>query len=304
MAVNKVTLQGTDWQDWANQLLTAHYGPTEYLRVPDKDSGDAGIEGFTVTCGHAYQSYGCEEPIGLRERLKKQQDKMTRDVKNFIDNRAILERLFGNTKISRWVLFVPFYDSKDLIAHATKKTQEVIAVNLSYVAHDFKVTICQESDFISEKERLFNNKVGVIDYKISDTSLSELSEWTTNNDSLVTTIDGKTAKLPTLNTEEKRLRFRDSVLRWYLQGQELLDSLKNESPSTYGLVLKVKSQRERYLVADSIAASSPENQFNSAVEKLFESLKTETIQLSTFSCETLAHEGVADWIIRCPFDPV
>lgn len=56
-------LTGEGWQNSANKLLATYYGPTEYQRVQDNDKGDAGIEGFTITSGHAYQAHGCEEPL-------------------------------------------------------------------------------------------------------------------------------------------------------------------------------------------------------------------------------------------------
>lgn len=304
MSANKIYLQGNDWQDWANQLLTVHYGPTEYSRVPDKQKGDAGVEGFTLTDGHVYQAYGCEEPISLKERFEKQRDKMTRDLKKFVDNRKLLEKLFGETKIKKWVLFVPVYDSKDLIAHAAKKTKEIKALNLPYVDTHFKVTVCEENDFTTEKEQILNNKSDQLDFEISEAGEEEIAAFCSDNDDFISVIDTKLAKLSTLQTNEKRLQFRNNVLRWYLQGQELLDSLKADSPSVFGTVLKIKSQRESYLVADSLAAKTSEEQFGLAINKLLDSFKSEAKQLSPSSAEGLAYEAVADWLIRCPFDPI
>ena len=36
-------LEGNAWQDFAEQLLVMHYGPTEYTPFPDT-MGDGGIE--------------------------------------------------------------------------------------------------------------------------------------------------------------------------------------------------------------------------------------------------------------------
>ena len=304
MTANKIHLQGNDWQDWANQLLTVHYGPTEYSRVPDKQKGDGGLEGFTLTDGHVYQAYGCEEPISLKDRFEKQRNKMTRDLKKFVENQALLEKLFGETKIKKWVLFVPVYDSKDLIAHAAKKTKEIKAFGLPYVDTQFNVTVCEEKDFATEKEQILNNKSDQLDFEIATAGDEAIAAFSSDNDHFIATIDKKIAKLSTLQTGEKRLGFRNSVLRWYLQGQELLDSLKVDSPSVFGTVLKIKSQRESYLVADSLAAKTSEEQFGLAINKLLDSLKSEAKQLSTSSAEALAHEAVADWLIRCPFDPI
>ena len=304
MSANKIYLQGKDWEDWANQLLSVHYGPAEYSRVPDKQQGDAGIEGFTLSDGHVYQAYGCEEPISVPARFIKQRDKMTRDLNKFVNNQASLEKLFGDTKIKKWILFVPKYDSKDILSHAAKKTKEIKLLKLPYVHSQFKVTVCDESDFATEKEQILNNKSDQLDFEIGETAETEIEAWTEENDDLVATIDEKLLRLTTLQTDAKRLQFRNSILQWYLQGQELLDSLRVDSPSVYGTVVKVKSQRESYLVADSLAAKTPEDQFGLAINKLLTSLRAEAKQLSESSAEGLAHEAVADWIIRCPFDPI
>jgi len=115
MVAHIARLSGDEWQEWANLLLSRHYGPTEYQKVPDNQKGDAGIEGFT-RCGRVYQAYGCEEPISTDERYTRQRDKLTADVGKFIRNKAILEKLFGSLKVIRWALFVPFYDSRELVA--------------------------------------------------------------------------------------------------------------------------------------------------------------------------------------------
>src|SRR4051794_1549092 len=110
-------LSGNDWQDWADQLLTRRYGPAQYQKIPAKDSGDAGIEGYSLS-GHAYQCYGCEEPVSTEERYNKQRDKMTDDLGKFVKNNTKLQGLLGTVAISRWCLFVPYFDSKKIVVHA------------------------------------------------------------------------------------------------------------------------------------------------------------------------------------------
>src|SRR5437588_2907309 len=135
-------LCGEEWQNWANKLLTCHYGPTNYQKVPDNDRGDSGIEGFTITEGHAYQAYGCEgEPLKTADRYEKHRDKVTEDINKFIQNQAILSKIFGLVKITRWVLFVPYFDSKEIVIHASKKTTEVLDAKLPYVSDTFRVSV-------------------------------------------------------------------------------------------------------------------------------------------------------------------
>jgi len=300
VAANLVRLQGDDWQDWANQLLTLHYGPTEYLRVPDKHKGDAGIEGFALNKGHVYQAYGCEEPISVAERYEKQRNKMTTDTKKFIDNKEVLAKLFGTKKISRWVLFVPLCDSKDLIIHANKKTAEIKKANLPYVAEDFEVTICDETDFAVERKQLIAVETNAISITV-DSADNQVEDWAEENDKLIEVVDEKVSKLKSLKTVDQRTEFRNKVIRWYIDGQDILDALKSNSPETYQAVINVKSRREKYLVASSLA-STPADQFKAAIAELQESLREDAKQLSKGSSEDLAYEAVADWMIRCPLD--
>ncbi|MCP4675918.1 MAG: hypothetical protein GY854_10515 [Deltaproteobacteria bacterium] len=226
---------------------------------------------------------------------------MTRDVKKFIDNRPFLTGLFGNTQIGRWVLFVPYCDSKDLITHASSKTTEVINANLPYVAAGFRVMVCDEDDFGVARQALLLAATTVIGVDVDDASPELIADWAEENDGLVATVDTKIAKLPSLSTVEQRRAFRNRVLKWYLEGQELLDSLRNY-PSTYEKIVSAKSHRENYLASAALSAGSPADEFNAALRQLLSTFQQEVKEVSGLSAEVLAHEAVADWLIRCPLD--
>jgi len=282
-------LCGEEWQRWANQLLICHYGPTEYQKVPDNDKGDAGIEGFTISEGHAYQAYGCEEPLSTTERYEKQRDKMTTDISKFINNRSALQKIFGTVRITRWALFVPYCDSKELIGHASKKTSEVLDKKLPYVGDTFRVVVCQEEDFCIARDQLIN------------AATTSVTDWISSNDSLAATLDDKLRKLPTLRNNEGRRRFHEAVLRWYLEGQQILEALRTY-PDVYEKTLKAKSHRENFLVMATVSGSSPQEILTSSIQDLLETLQREVRELHRFSAEALAHEAVADWLLRCPLD--
>lgn len=301
MAATVARLQGEDWQDWANQLLSHHYGPTEYQRVPDNDRGDAGLEGYTVSDGHAYQAYGCEEPLSTKKRYENQRNKMTRDVKKFIDNKDTLTRVFGTTRITRWVLFVPYCDSKEIVAHASTKTAEVLGANLPYVENGFQVMVCHEDDFREARQALLLVAATVLEVAVDEATPEQVTDWAASNDDLVATVDEKIAKLPSLISPAQRQAFRDTVLKWYLEGRELLDALRNY-PQTYEKIVRAKSHRENYLASAALAAGNPAQEFNNALEQLLTTFRQEVQEVSGLSAESLAHEAVADWLIRCPLD--
>lgn len=294
-------LSGEEWQRWANQLLIRHYGPTEYQRVQDNDKGDAGIEGFTVSGGHAYQAYGCEEPVSTTDRYEKQRAKMTTDIGKFINNRSILERMFGAVKITRWVLFVPYCDSKQIVVHASNKTAEVLAARLTYVAESFHVMVCQEDDFCIERDQLINAGTKTLQVNVDPATTEQVTNWVSCNDGLAATLDEKLRKLPTIRNDEHRWQFHQKVLQWYLEGQSILDALR-KYPDVYGRVLKAKSHRENFLVMATINGSTPQEILSSSIDGLRETLQREVRELHSFSAESLAHEAIADWLLRCPLD--
>lgn len=292
-------LCGEEWQRWANQLLTCHYGPTEYQKVPDNDKGDAGIEGFTISEGHAYQAYGCEEPLSTTERYAKQREKMTTDISKFIKNHAALQKILGTVRITRWALIVPYYDSKEILSHAAKKTAEVIDEKLPYVADKFRVVVCQEEDFYVARDQLI--RAGAKTLEIQAGAATSVASWIASNDSLAATLDTKLRKLPTLRNDEERRGFHDAVLRWYLEGQQILEALRTY-PEVYEKTLKAKSHRENFLVMATVSGSSPQEILTSSIQDLRQTLKNEVSELHSFSADKLAHEAVADWLLRCPLD--
>lgn len=302
MTPHKSLLFGEEWQDWANKLLTRHYGPMDYQKVPDNDRGDSGIEGFTITGGHAYQAYGCEgEPLRTTDRYQKQRDKMTQDIEKFINNRAVLQKIFGTVKITRWALFVPYYDSKEIVAHASKKTVEVIDAKLPYVADTFHVMICSEEDFVIERDQLINGGARTLQVNIDAATSEHVTEWTSSNDTLAATLDAKLRKLPTIRNDGERKRFHEKVLKWHLEGQAILETLRIY-PDTYEKVVNAKSHRENFLAMATVSGGTPQEILRSSIQGLLETLQREVRELHSFSAEALAHEAVADWLLRCPLD--
>lgn len=294
-------LSGEDWQHWANKLLACHYGPTEYQTVPDNDKGDAGIEGFTVSDGHVYQAYGCAEPLFTTERFEKQRDKMTRDIGKFIKNSSVFVKIFGTVKITRWVLFVPYYDSKELVAHASKKTAEVFAAQLPYVAESFRVMVCQEDDFPIERDQLINAGTKALQINHDSASLEQVTEWESSNIGLAKILDDKLRKLPTIRNNEERQRFREKVLKWYLEGQVILEILR-KYPDVFEKVSKAKSHRENFLEMAAVSGNNPQEMLSSSIQKLQETLQEQVRELHSISAESLAYGAVADWLLRCPLD--
>ena len=294
-------LEGDEWQIWADKLLKLHYGPGEYQSVPDTDRGDAGIEGFTISTGHAYQAYGPEgEPLSVPVRFERHRNKITTDINKFINNKQLFEKIFGNTKISRWILLVPVSSSKEILKHASKKTEEVLTANLPYVTKDFRVFIEDESFFSIERDKLLNANVGAIHLAEPDICEEDMMGWIDKNDTLVATIDDKLSRLPNLTTVNDRTNLRNQIIKAYLNGQNTLNELR-DYPIAYEKFCKLKSHKERYLSLETIAITDTSN----ILKSTFNDLQETAMKIPGASdelVETLAWEAISDWLIRCPLD--
>lgn len=226
---------------------------------------------------------------------------MTTDIRKFIDNKETLSKIFGSVKISRWVLFVPYYDSKEIVAHAAVKSAEVIAAGLPFIAADFRVAVCQEGDFVIARDKLLNATSDKIEIVAEEVTPEHLSQWATTNDLLADTLERKLRKLPSLNTDKAVTEFKEKVLRWYLDGQSVLEALR-KYPLVYERVIKSKAHRESYLVMASMSGNASNAILTGAVKDLYETLQSQAKELHKFSAEKLAYEAVADWLLRCPLD--
>ena len=295
-------LSGTEWQTWADKLLQRHYGPGEYQKIPDRHSGDAGIEGFTIATGHAYQVYGPIEPLSTKERYENLRTKMTTDIRKFCQNRKLLEKIFGNVKITRWILLVPHYSSKDIVIHARKKTEEVMAADLPYVSPDFRVCIEDEEVFAVERDQLINARAGTISIKGTEINGNQVTEWADENDSLVQTIDGKIGRISSLRTSDERRRFRDHIIRVYLAGQNVLEELRRY-PTAFENIRRIKSQKEYYLGLKTMTSTGTNMEiFTDSLKDIREAITADVLGVEKTTVEAIVYEAVSDWIIRCPLD--
>jgi hypothetical protein len=282
--------------------LQRRYGPGEYQKIPDNYQGDAGIEGFTITSGHAYQAYGPEEPLTTDARYRKHRDKITDDIRKFIQNRDLLSDMLGSVKIKRWILIVPRFDSKELLRHAAKKTQEILDAKLPYVDCDFRVCIEDEEAFAVERNQLLNANLEIISIISDEVNSLQIAEWADKNDKLVQNLDDKISRLPTIKKAAKRRLFRDQMIKHFLEGQNAIEELRRY-PTAYERIRQAKGQRERYLATEAMIATGSNSEFlNACLNQIRETIKSEVPGVADHTIEAIVWEAVSDWMIRCPLN--
>jgi len=291
---------GNEWQDHIIRLLKMRYAVGEFQEVPDRHRGDFGIEGFSRD-GRAYQCYSPMEPLATAARYESHRDKISVDIKKFEDNKDELSALFGPTRITRWVLIVPTFDSGPLIQHAEKKAAHVRALGLPYVAQDFCIGIVTDDDFEVERAQLLKLGLEQLHIVPRPLSASEAADWASQNSSLLGTLENKLSRVPTMHATQ-RVALRESLLGHYLQGQDVLDTLKVAHEDVFAAAMRTKGAREAFLETHCLITEDTPQRL---LKNTMESFKRELMKFEVMTeqmAEALAYEALADWLMRCPLN--
>ncbi|MBL9022999.1 MAG: hypothetical protein JNL21_12425 [Myxococcales bacterium] len=281
------------------RLLKLRYAIADFQEIPDRHRGDYGIEGFSRD-GRAYQCYSPTEPLTTNARYEAQRDKMSADIKKFVDNQDALTKVLGTTAISRWVFAVPTFDSGPLVQHGEKKAAEVRALRRSYVAPDFCIAIVTEEDFEPERARLLRLGLDQVALQAKPIDPAASASWATAHSPLLAVLTTKLSRLPGGATTSGPLQHR--LIGHYLQGQEVLDMLKAEHAELFEVALRTKAGRESFLETHClITPDSPQKLLAATLQEFKRELMRFEVMTEQMA-EALAYEAVADWLMRCPLD--
>jgi len=301
MRISIGEVDGEGWESFCQQLLKLKYGSNEgYQEVPDRYGGDLGIEGFTQT-GRAFQCYCPDGEPSHKELYESQRDKITRDISKLLKNESELKRLLGDIIIKEWQFLTPRYDSKELIVHCTKKTQEVRSSGKSHVSQDFTILIRTESDFIPERDTLISAGHGQISPDPAPISEEEVTEWKTSNNEYFKTLEEKLGKI--IPDNDKRNIQTINMIKFYLLGQNILEHIRKEFPSHYEKIIKLKNATESNVKIASALSNDPGEHLKHTLSEYQENIDSQlnrSIERSTIM--RIGQEAISDWLIRCPLD--
>lgn len=290
-----------DWQNLIVKCLSIRYPVGEFIAIPDTVRGDCGLEGFTRD-GKGFQCYVAEEPLTPAELTRKQKAKITRDLNKLSEYKDTLAQIFGPTVLSHWILVVPRWEDKALMAHAEAKVQLLRSSTIPFISGSMVPSIVTAEHFSLERQKLV--RVDGESLRIESTATHEgaVRDWVEDNDELVGNAERKTKAICHGNSEASR-KLRDEIVRHYLNGQNTLDKLKITYPELFEAVAKIKKDKEHFLVTESLIPHSlPPQRWKDEVCKMQSEFQKAMPGLSNFNVEQLAHEAVADWLLRCPLD--
>lgn len=291
---------GREWQDYCLRLLRARYANHQLQEVPDRDRGDLGLEAFTHD-GVAFQCYAAEEPLEVKELYAKQRDKLTQDL-NKLNNpkkREELIALLKGVKIHTYVYLVSRNASKELVKHAQAKAQEVLGWNLPFIADNFSITIETDDNYDCERDKIWSIPRQLIDDRPIDGS--EIEKWQEQNKPLLVDAQRKLGGLRLVD-EHLSAALR-TLLGQYLQGENMLTSLRTSFPDGWQAVARAKSAKEDLLALEyPPGAAETLADLKSIAEELAKEISVAAPTVDQLSARALAWSFVADWIFRCPLD--
>lgn len=293
--------QGRDWQDYCIQLLQKRYAAQNshsLQLVPDRHQGDLGLEAFSYD-GHAYQCYAAEEPLTVVACYEKQRDKLTIDLGKLRDRKGEVAGLLGNIVIHRYVFMVHRHDSRKLISHAHSKAEDVRTWGLPFIADEFSIVIETDDDYANERKAIHALPVEIVE-SVRPTADDRVS-WKTAH------IDLHTTALSKLEHVTPSSSIRDAVMAsltsQYIQGENVLERLKNVVPEIHIGILAAKAHREDLLVLEyPPEANASQGTLTVIANDLAKRLHADFPVLSSQLAETLAWSTVADWLMRCPLN--
>jgi hypothetical protein len=292
---------GKDWEEYVMQLLRLRYAPGDLVEIPDRDSGDAGLEAF-ASDGRAYQCYAPQEPLRVDDRYGKQRDKITQDLSKFRDA-AKVAPLLGATVIRRWILVTPSLDSRRLVAHCASKTAEIRAAGLTYVDADFEVRAITDDTFATERASLLAAGIQELDLGTTTPQLELQLEFVAANGSHAANLDRKLSAVPAFADQERREHYARELVGAYLEGSDGRQRLRDDFPDLARPLDKLIGGFRRLLVLRyGLAPATPDRLVSAIAEDLMAQVQTCLPALRVADAQLIAYAAIAEWLMECHLD--
>ncbi|GMA60381.1 hypothetical protein NZD89_12310 [Alicyclobacillus fastidiosus] len=172
---------------------------------------------------------------------------------------------------------------------------------------DFDVLAKDEGYFIQELiwVKLFlNEKLSVA---VEPPATSDVANWKQCESQAIQTLYTKINQIfeGQTNQENKTNTLVDRMVKDYILGAKVTESIQKDFPILYEKQMSIKSSVESSLEVNSLLTELPPSQFlRQTMDDYREALKSEKFD-SIFEfgvVEDLCREAVSDWLIRCPLN--
>lgn len=300
-------LDGDTWEKWCDDCYRDRYQSDNFTKIPASHSGDAGIEGFTMS-GVVYQCYCPEKNYTDNELYEHLRDKVTRDIGKLIckDNAKRICDI-GVHHIKEWHFVIPEYKDKRIVEHLETKRLEVLEAKagdlttFSHIDDDIRLVIKTAEDFKVELVRLIRNPL--VDIKLNAAVKSiESVDWTLCD---IDKIENIKRKLKAIMGPDEDDDFEDMLKFWaeaYLKGIEIMNELQISCGAIYEELFELEQQYK-----SDVSVKSKMNRdkslnyaiFNEILDKFEETLNNEFTCFSTATIKELKRDLVSGWLADC-----
>lgn len=291
---------GTTWEATIQLVLKSKFGAHGYQHVP-ATPGDFGIEGFTKHTGLAFQCY-CPDALYERSVLnKKQQDKITRDLKKLKDNQASLQGILGTTKIKDWCFITPEVAHNSLLVHAQKKQDEVRGWALPHLDENFTVLV-HDIDFYIQEINQHRISAGVpISICQDDQAIPSVNESSTSYDD---NLERKTQLRMSDKGHQAVSILLEKTKKAFLDHDSFFQSLYSTSPQTYFQVAKTLNGFEENVEEWSLTTTDhPDKLVEMIKDRLSDRLMSdERLLIDGTLTDDIVRRTVARWLAVCQLD--
>jgi hypothetical protein len=287
---------GVEWETFCRAALSRKYGAA-WQKIPAKNRGDWGLEGFVRGQGIVVQCYA-DDSVSNADRTRKQKGKLTADVPKLHRYRDALETHL-EMPVDTYLFLVPSFDDKDLLGHAQSKSQMVRRWALPWIATNFAIAV-HDLDFLREEwEALRGSLRHVLDLA-GATPLASPPLGGPLVDNLVRKLDA----IPRLAGDPAQSRlWKESLLDDYVRGGGRLLELDDVNPEYADRIIRIIDGREGRLARRS-GASEPLDDLNILSADLAEAIHRDISAIDDADAQSVAGSVVADWLMRCPLEYV
>lgn len=294
-------LSPKEWERFCARMLRYHYGANNFWEVPDADQGDLGLEFFAID-GTLYQCYYPDKNADMAAYKKKVQTKIREDLKKLKTNESDIEKLLDGVvnKVKRWVLLIPDYKSKELIKYCNTKKKELLQDPTAFIdVNDFQVKI--ETSESYPDGALFAKGVHAktVDIPLIEVTETEKTIWQEGNTEFSTNIERKS------NTfmGENATRFKDTVVKKYIQIERFLDDLRINYPDLHEQIEDSARAQLEKMRNNSLFEDALDKEFVSNVLKSNEHAFSKHAQfMSDTNMESLSFGYLSKWLAECFMD--
>ncbi|MBN9987147.1 hypothetical protein [Rhizobium laguerreae] len=289
-----------DWELFSLNLLQTRHGALNVHKIPAAHQGDFGIDYYCTKEAVAYQCYAVEEPIDISTRADRQKTKITRDLAKIVANESQVGALFNEVKIKHWILLAPLHDSKEVNLHCSKKTKDMREKKCGALDETFEVAIHDLALFPAAVIANGLTSISRVKLSVPEPTIEEVQAWTAGSSNLLANAHHKLSKRSSPENVGEAVSDATSA---FLQGNALLDALRNGSPDLHEKVtIAIKSRARRLQFAGPQGGQDASGILHAELDSLISAVQSAAPNLSIENAEQIAYGAISEWIMRCPLD--